>query len=85
MILPMRFTPRLGIAVADVLPVAGCDPGALEAFKELTDGAAERALIGKTGTLTYTDDGITALAGYLHTSTTELVFCVAAPRPSRRI
>ncbi len=76
---------RLGLAVDDLLPVAGCDPGTLDAFPELTDGPAAKALTGKTGTLTYTDDGITALAGYLHTSARELVFCVAAPGSSGRI
>jgi D-alanyl-D-alanine carboxypeptidase/D-alanyl-D-alanine-endopeptidase (penicillin-binding protein 4) len=76
---------RVGLGVEDVLPVAGCDPGTMGSFPELVAGPASRALTGKTGTLTYTDDGITALAGYLHTSEELLVFCVAAPRASGRI
>ena len=76
---------RLGIEVEDVLPVAGCDPGTMRAFSRLATGPASKVLTGKTGTLTYTDDGITALAGYVHTSEGELIFCVAAPRSSGRI
>ena len=76
---------RLGLRVEDVLPVAGCDPGTMAAFPRLADGPAARALIGKTGTLTYTDGGITALAGYLETGEGGLVFCVAALRASGRL
>ena len=76
---------RMGIHVEDLLPVAGCDPGTMGSFSRLTNGPASRVLTGKTGTLTYTDDGITALAGYVHTSDGELIFCVAAPRASGRI
>lgn len=76
---------RMGIQVEDVLPVAGCDPGTMRSFSRLANGPASKVLIGKTGTLTYTDDGITALAGYVHTSGGELIFCVAAPRASGRI
>jgi len=76
---------RMGIQVEDVLPVAGCDPGTMKSFSRLTHGPASKVLTGKTGTLTYTDDGITALAGYVHTSEGEFIFCVAAPRASGRI
>ena len=76
---------RVGIQVEDVLPVAGCDPGTMRAFSRLVSGPASKVLIGKTGTLTYTDDGITALAGFVHTTEGELTFCVAAPRSSGRI
>jgi D-alanyl-D-alanine carboxypeptidase/D-alanyl-D-alanine-endopeptidase (penicillin-binding protein 4) len=76
---------RVGIQVEDVLPVAGCDPGTMRAFSRLASGPASKVLTGKTGTLTYTDDGITALAGYVHTTEGELIFCVAAPRSSGRI
>jgi len=76
---------RLGLAVEDVLPVAGCDPGTLRSFPRLNEGPAARSMVGKTGTLTYTDGGITALAGYLQTGSGELVFCVAAPRASGRL
>jgi D-alanyl-D-alanine carboxypeptidase/D-alanyl-D-alanine-endopeptidase (penicillin-binding protein 4) len=76
---------RVGIEVEDVLPVAGCDPGTMRAFPRLDSGPAARVLTGKTGTLTYTDNGITALAGYVHTSEGMLIFCVAAPRSSGRI
>jgi D-alanyl-D-alanine carboxypeptidase/D-alanyl-D-alanine-endopeptidase (penicillin-binding protein 4) len=68
----------LGLAVQDVLPAAGCDPGTLEHFSRLRNGDA--ALVAKTGTLTKTDGGVVVLAGFVGTTQGEMVFCVAAPR-----
>jgi D-alanyl-D-alanine carboxypeptidase len=80
-----EVTIGIGLRVEDLLPVAGCDPGTMSQFPQLNDGAAARVVAGKTGTLTYTDNGITALAGYMHTVGGERVFCVAAPNSSGRI
>jgi len=75
----------LGLRVEEILPVAGCDPGTLEAFPRLTDGPAAGAVAGKTGTLTNTDGGIALLAGFLSTAEGDLLFCVAAPRSGERL
>jgi len=68
-----------GLEVGDILPVAGCDPGTLENYPGLNDGATARALVAKTGTLISTDGGVTVLAGFVRTRAGERVFCVAAP------
>jgi Na+/H+ antiporter NhaC len=80
-----RTATELGLGVEEILPVAGCDPGTLEAFPRLTDGPAAGAMVGKTGTLTNTDGGIALLAGFLSTEGGDLLFCVAAPRSGNRL
>jgi Na+/H+ antiporter NhaC len=80
-----RTTGALGLRVEEILPVAGCDPGTLEAFPRLTGGPAAGAVAGKTGTLTNTDGGIALLAGFLSTAEGDLLFCVAAPRSGKRL
>jgi D-alanyl-D-alanine carboxypeptidase/D-alanyl-D-alanine-endopeptidase (penicillin-binding protein 4) len=96
-----RLTPRLvvrllrdlrtsaetrGKRIEDLLPVAGCDPGTVaHFFPKLNDPKVATALVGKTGTLTSTDGGVSVLAGYLNTTRGELVFCVAAPKALGRI
>jgi serine-type D-Ala-D-Ala carboxypeptidase/endopeptidase (penicillin-binding protein 4) len=68
---------RHGLALADVLPVAGCDPGPLtHALPRVTAGA----VVGKTGTLITTDGGVAVIAGVAAgAGEGGLVFCVAAP------
>jgi len=89
-----RLTPRLvvrllrdlreacakrGLAVADLLPMTGCDPGTLKNFPRLREGDAATALVAKTGTLAATDGGIAVLAGFVGTERGERLFCVASP------
>ncbi len=77
---------RLGLKVQDVLPQAGCDPGTVARFfPRLSSGEAAASLVGKTGTLTATDGGVSVLAGYLSTARGELVFCAAVPRAGGRL
>ncbi|HPC84350.1 MAG TPA: D-alanyl-D-alanine carboxypeptidase [Thermoanaerobaculaceae bacterium] len=77
---------RLGVRVEELLPVAGCDPGTVERFYPLlTGGSVTTALVGKTGTLTATDGGVSVLAGLLNTGSGELVFCVAVPRAGGKL
>jgi len=77
---------ELGVAIERLLPVAGCDPGTVNAaFPRLSAPPFATALVAKTGTLTSTDGGITVLAGFLNTAQGEVVFCVAAPRAGGRI
>jgi D-alanyl-D-alanine carboxypeptidase/D-alanyl-D-alanine-endopeptidase (penicillin-binding protein 4) len=96
-----RLTPRLvvrllrdfratveahGKRIEDLLPVAGCDPGTVaNFFPRLSDPVNATSLVGKTGTLTSTDGGVSVLAGYVNTAHGEMVFCVAAPRALGRI
>jgi D-alanyl-D-alanine carboxypeptidase/D-alanyl-D-alanine-endopeptidase (penicillin-binding protein 4) len=76
---------ELGVGIEHLLPVAGCDPGTVNAsFPRLSPPFAT-SLVAKTGTLTSTDGGITVLAGFLNTAQGEVVFCVAAPRAAGRI
>jgi D-alanyl-D-alanine carboxypeptidase/D-alanyl-D-alanine-endopeptidase (penicillin-binding protein 4) len=80
-----RSAERLGLGVESLLPVAGCDPGTVTRFfPAFSEGSNATSLVGKTGTLTSTDGGISVLAGFLNTSRGELVFCVAAPRSAGR-
>ena len=76
----------LGVDIQHLLPVAGCDPGTVNAaFPRLSSPPFATALVAKTGTLTSTDGGITVLAGFLNTAQGEVVFCVAAPHAAGRI
>jgi D-alanyl-D-alanine carboxypeptidase/D-alanyl-D-alanine-endopeptidase (penicillin-binding protein 4) len=77
---------NLGVEIEHLLPVAGCDPGTVEAaFPRLSAPPYATALVAKTGTLTSTDGGITVLAGFLNTAQGEVAFCVAAPHAAGRI
>jgi D-alanyl-D-alanine carboxypeptidase/D-alanyl-D-alanine-endopeptidase (penicillin-binding protein 4) len=81
-----RTCDRLGLSVAALLPVAGCDPGTVSRFfPMLSNGPQTTAVVGKTGTLTTTDGGIAVLAGFANTSDGELVFCVAVPHASGKL
>ncbi len=65
-----------GMALSDLLPVSGCDPGPLSSgFSALPAGA----VVGKTGTLRSTDGGVAVLAGIAATrGRGPVLFCVAA-------
>lgn len=77
---------REGIRPELLLPVAGCEPSTVTRFfPELSVGPNATALVGKTGTLTTTDGGVTALAGFLSTTQGEFVFCVASPHAGGHI
>jgi len=90
-----RLTPRLAVRLlrdlrdtlrrwdldlSDVLPVAGCDEGTLKSFPALGRGGRRGSMVGKTGSLTTTDGGITLLAGTVATESGSRLFCVAAPQ-----
>jgi D-alanyl-D-alanine carboxypeptidase/D-alanyl-D-alanine-endopeptidase (penicillin-binding protein 4) len=66
---------RFGLAPSDLMPVASADAGTL---RRRFDGTPfEGALLGKTGTLTSTDGGMSSLAGLINVEGTEpLVFVV---------
>jgi D-alanyl-D-alanine carboxypeptidase/D-alanyl-D-alanine-endopeptidase (penicillin-binding protein 4) len=73
-----------GLALPDLVPMAGCDPGTLERFPTITRELG-RALAAKTGTLGFTDGGVTALAGVAYAARGPLTFVVAAPGASGRL
>lgn len=75
-----------GLGVESVLPVSGCDPSTVTHFFPLfSHGPSAGSLVAKTGTLTSTDGGVSALAGFLNTEQGELVFAVAAPNIYGRV
>jgi D-alanyl-D-alanine carboxypeptidase/D-alanyl-D-alanine-endopeptidase (penicillin-binding protein 4) len=49
--------------MANILPVAGIDPGTLQ--KRYVDFKSRGSVIAKTGTLTHTDGGASALVGQM--------------------
>ncbi|HEY0379896.1 MAG TPA: D-alanyl-D-alanine carboxypeptidase [Pyrinomonadaceae bacterium] len=72
---------RNKLTVADILPVAGVDPGTLE--KRYTDFQERGSVIAKTGTLVRTDGGVSALVGQMRTRTGEtLLFVIFNQRGS---
>lgn len=56
---------RRNLTVADIMPVAGIDPGTME--RRFTDFASRGSVIAKTGTLGRTDGGVSALVGQFRT------------------
>ncbi len=77
---------RAGMPIESLLPVGGCDPGTVTGFfPQLASGPNAGAVVGKTGTLTNTDGGVSVLAGFVSTGTGEYAFCVAAPRAEGRL
>lgn len=69
-----RLTP------AAVAPVMNCESSTLtKLFRRLAAGHLVDGFVGKTGTLTTTDRGISALAGWVDTADGPLRFVVAAP------
>lgn len=57
---------RNNLSPSDIMPVAGVDPGTLH--KRYTSDASRGSVIAKTGTLTRTDGGASALVGQMKTS-----------------
>ncbi len=77
---------RLGLTPNDVLPAAGCDPGTVSRFfQKIALGPTYASVVGKTGTLTATDGGVSVFAGFAHTAQGELIFAVAQPRAAGRL
>ena len=69
------------LKAADILPVAGVDPGTLQ--KRYADSPARGSVIAKTGTLPRTDGGASALVGQLRTRNGEtLLFVIFNQRGS---
>jgi D-alanyl-D-alanine carboxypeptidase/D-alanyl-D-alanine-endopeptidase (penicillin-binding protein 4) len=69
------------LELSDILPVAGVDPGTLR--KRYTTYPSRGSVIAKTGTLTRTDGGASALVGEMHTTTNEtLLFVIFNQRGS---
>ncbi len=62
------------LTLADILPVAGVDPGTLE--DRYTDPIARGSVIAKTGTLARTDGGASSLVGQMLTKTGRVVLFV---------
>ncbi|MFZ5785815.1 MAG: D-alanyl-D-alanine carboxypeptidase, partial [Acidobacteriota bacterium] len=77
---------HVGIPVESVLPVSGCGPGTVTRFyPQLASGANATSVVGKTGTLTSTDGGVSVLAGFVNTRDGDYAFCVAAPKAAGRL
>jgi len=83
----MSVAAQRGLAVEDLLPVPGCDPGPTRRmFPRLVSGRWERTVVLKTGTLTTTDGGVVVLAGTFHNSRHGVVgFSVAARNTGREL
>lgn len=71
---------RYKMTFADVMPVAGMDPGTLES-RFATD-FSRGSVIGKTGTLGNTDGGVSALAGEISTRNGKFLFVIFNQRGS---
>ncbi|HEY0080381.1 MAG TPA: D-alanyl-D-alanine carboxypeptidase [Pyrinomonadaceae bacterium] len=72
---------RHGLSPADIMPVAGIDPGTLE--KRYRTSPARGSIIAKTGTLIRTDGGASALVGQFRTQSGEtLLFVIFNQRGS---
>jgi serine-type D-Ala-D-Ala carboxypeptidase/endopeptidase (penicillin-binding protein 4) len=70
-----------GLKAADILPVAGVDPGTLQ--KRYENSAGRGSVIAKTGTLPRTDGGVSALVGQLRTRNQDtLLFVIFDQRGS---
>jgi D-alanyl-D-alanine carboxypeptidase/D-alanyl-D-alanine-endopeptidase (penicillin-binding protein 4) len=62
------------LSLADILPVAGIDPGTLE--DRYTDASERGSVIGKTGTLVRTDGGASSLVGQMNTKSGRIILFV---------
>jgi D-alanyl-D-alanine carboxypeptidase/D-alanyl-D-alanine-endopeptidase (penicillin-binding protein 4) len=62
------------LTAADIMPVAGVDPGTLE--KRYTSWPSRGSVIAKTGTLIRTDGGASALVGQMRTKSGETLLFV---------
>ncbi|MFN2491334.1 MAG: D-alanyl-D-alanine carboxypeptidase [Pyrinomonadaceae bacterium] len=66
------------LAPADIMPVAGIDPGTLE--DRFTGPAWQGSVIAKTGTLIRTDGGASSLVGQMRTAKGDLLFVIMNQR-----
>ena len=72
---------KSNLKAADILPVAGVDPGTLQ--KRYADSPGRGSIIAKTGTLPRTDGGASALVGQLRTRNNDtLLFVILDQRGS---
>lgn len=71
---------RYRLTFADVMPIAGVDPGTLQ--KRLNSFSTLGSVVGKTGTLGNTDGGASALSGELQTRKGKLLFVIFNQRGS---
>ena len=62
------------LALSDILPVAGIDPGTLE--ERYTDQVSRGSVVAKTGTLIRTDGGASSLVGQMKTKSGRVVLFV---------
>ena len=62
------------LSPSDILPVAGIDPGTLQ--ERFTGPAWRGSVIAKTGTLTHTDGGASALVGQMRAANGEVLLFV---------
>lgn len=76
---------RLGLAIDDVLPSAGCVPGTVSSIYQTLANSSPGSVVGKTGTLTATDGGVTVFAGLANTAQGPIVFSVAAPNAAGKL
>ena len=74
-------TARQGLKPEDVLPVASCDAGTLKRRMEGT--GFEGAVVGKTGTLTQQDGGMSNLAGLVYTKDDGVILFVILAQGQR--
>ncbi len=65
---------KFNLKAADILPVAGVDPGTLQ--KRYADSPGRGSIIAKTGTLPRTDGGASALVGQLRTAKNDTLLVV---------
>lgn len=63
-----------GFKISDILPVAGVDPGTLS--NRFTSQSSRGSVIGKTGTLSRTDAGVSTLVGEMKTAKGEVLLFV---------
>lgn len=69
------------LTVADIMPVAGVDPGTLQ--RRFTSYPSRASVIAKTGTLGRTDGGVSALVGHMRAANGEtLLFVIFNQRGS---
>ncbi|MBP7146748.1 MAG: D-alanyl-D-alanine carboxypeptidase [Acidobacteria bacterium] len=80
-----NVTRRMELPIEGVLPASGCDPGTVANMYRRISAGPPASVVGKTGTLTSTDGGISVFAGFAHTAQGDLIFCVAAPRAAGRL
>jgi len=71
---------RNKLTFADVMPIAGVDPGTLQ--KRLNSFSTVGSVVAKTGTLGSTDGGASALSGEMQTKQGKLLFVIFNQRGS---